>query len=301
MQRNRFVRIIILIILPLFFSSYTAQAVNARPLVVGSVNEDPIEEIQVFAPFARYLAEGLADDGITSGQVKVAKNMDAMIEMIRAGEVDLYIDSPFPAVNVAQKSGGKLLLRRWKGGVSEYSSVVFVRADSAVKSIEDLRGKMVSFEEPWSSSAFFLPKLSLVESGFRVTEKTDFQSSVEPDEIGYIFSTSDKNTMLWVLRKRVVAGAMDEAKMKKRAGMNYDDLRVIYKTSKIPRHVVVHRGDLDPALVTRIKDILLNMEKSENGKAVLQGFEATTRFDEIPEQSLDKMIKGIHYMNGTMN
>jgi phosphonate transport system substrate-binding protein len=277
------------------------QVVQARNLVIGSISEDPVEEIQVYGPFAAFLGEQLRGEGITGGMVKVAKNMDHMIEMMVAGEVDLYIDSPYPALNVADKSDGVLFLRRWKNDVSEYSSVIFVPVDSTITSLDDLRGKMISFEEPWSSSAFFLPKLSLMEKGFTVTEKTDFKSPVGPDEIGYVFSTSDKNTMLWVLRKRVSAGAMDEAKMKKRAGEGYDKLRVLYKTSPIPRHVVVHRRDLDSELVERITDILLNMDKSEHGRAILVEFESTTKFDKIPALSLDKMRKGMHYMKGNIN
>ncbi len=289
-----------LLVLHVFLSCCIVQSINARTLVIGSVHEDPTEELQIFTPFAAYLGEQLVADGITSGRVRIAKNMDSMIEMLESGEVDLYIDSPYPALNVASKSGGKIFLRRWKDGVSEYSSVIFVRSDSAIQSIDDLRGKMVSFEESWSSSSFFLPKLSLVENGFTVTEKKDFRSSVDPEEIGYIFSTSDKNTMVWVLRNRVAAGAMDDAKLKKRAGIHYDAIKVIHKTAPIPRHVVVHRGDMDPALLLRIKDTLLNMDKNEKGRAVLQDFEFTTKFDEIPEQSLEKMIQGMRYMSGIM-
>lgn len=61
-----------------------------------------------------------------------------------------------------------------------------------------------------------------------------------------------------------------------------DALREIHVTPAIPRQLVAVRRGLDPRLVKRIREVLLEMDKSEAGRAVLAGFENTTRFDELP-------------------
>ncbi len=61
-----------------------------------------------------------------------------------------------------------------------------------------------------------------------------------------------------------------------------DALRVIHETPSVPRHLVSYRKDLDQALVKRIREVLLSMENTEQGRQVLAAFEQTTRFDDPP-------------------
>lgn len=268
----------------------------AREITIGSINKDPMEEVEVFTPLASYLGEELRDEGISGGRAMIAKNIAHMVELMNDGRVDIYIDSPYPVLEVSRLSGSVPLLRRWKKGSSEYSSAIFTTIDSGIAELSDLQGKMIALEEPWSSSAYFLPKLTLVQGGFSVREKMDFRSSVETGEIGYIFSGSDKNTMFWVQHNRVAAGAMETRKMEKLAGQDLGKLRVLHTTVTIPRHLVAYRGDLDSTLVEKITSILINMDSTEKGRAVLRVFENTTKFDIIPSNSLDTLKNGMSMM-----
>ena len=263
----------------------------ARPINVGSVNTQPASEIKKFLPIASYLAKHLQSEGIDEGKVVVAKNIPEMASLFREGKVDVYIDTLFPALAVSRLSGSKLLLRRWKKGVGEYHTVIFTRTDSNIDRIEDLTGKLIALEEPYSTSGYFLPKVALLQQGFKVVLKTEGTNPVEKDEMGYVFTRADDATMMWVLRGRAHAGAMDNHSYLKEARDNLSSLKILYKTFSIPRQVVSHRGDLTVQLVAKIKEILLNMQQSEEGKKTLQIFENTTKFDDVPEQSLAPLLK----------
>ena len=277
-------------------SCFTAAIVSARPIVIGSINSDPQEEIRLYTPIARYLGEQLRDYGISDGKAVIARSMGHMVELMLKGKVDLYIDSPFPALQVGSQCNGIPFLRRWKGGVSEYTSVIFTHKDSTINSLNDLQGKLIGFEEPCSSSAFFLPKLTLLQEEFVVTEKKDFYSAIEADEIGYVFSGSDKNTMYWVLHNRIEAGAMSLKNAKKLAGKDFAQLKIIHRSFPVPRHVVIHRFGLHPELVTKIREVLINLDQTQSGRVLLKEFESTEKFDSIPPESLNKMKAGIEYM-----
>jgi phosphonate transport system substrate-binding protein len=263
----------------------------AKTINIGSISTEPAAEVKRFLPFAGYLAKQLLSEGFDHGKVVVVQSMPEMATFLKEGKVDLYIDSSFPSVAVSRLSGSKFLLRRWKKGIGEYHSVIFTKKDSGIGRLEDLKGKIIAFEEPFSSSGYFIPKLAMVQEGLKLVLKKDASDPLSPGEVGYVFSLEDENTMLWVLRGKAMAGAMDDQKYPKEARGHLDSLKILYKSSPFPRHIVSYRADLPATLVTRIKEILTRMDQSEEGKKVLQQFERTSKFDEIPEHSMGPLLK----------
>ena len=264
------------------------QLACAGSFKLGSISMSPVVETRKFWPLASYLAQQLQSEGIDQGSVVVAESIPAMSSFLQTGRVDLYIDSLFPSFAVSGLSGSKLLLRRWKMGNSEYRSVVFTRKDSGIARLADLNGKVIAFEEPFSSSGYFFPKVDLLKMNFRLAPKRQGSETVKADEVGYIFSHGDSNTILSVLNGVVAAGAIDSDKYLGVA-KNLDTLRIVHETVSFPRQIVSHRADLPAKLVTRVREVLLNMQHSEEGGRVLREFENTTKFDEIPAHAIDLM------------
>jgi phosphonate transport system substrate-binding protein len=84
---------------------------------------------------------------------------------------------------------------------------------------------------------------------------------------------------------------MSDESYQKEAKGKLDRLRVIYETFSLSRHILSAGPDLPPKLVVRIKEILLTMDQSEEGRKVLQAFEKTTRFDELPDEVMARLLK----------
>jgi phosphonate transport system substrate-binding protein len=273
------------------------QLLWANGIYLGSISSTPAQEIKKFLPLAVYLGRELQSKGIVQGKVVVARNIAEMSDLLREGKVDLYIDSVYPSLAVSRLSGSKLILRRWKKGISEYHSVIFVRKDSDISRLEDLKGKIIAFEEPFSSSGYFIPKMVLMQEGLKLVAKTNSSEPVGPDEIGYLFSLDDENTLVWVVRGKVMAGAIDNQNYEKMAKQNHDSLKVIYRTFSFPRHIVSHRADLPSKLVARIKEILTQMDRSEAGRKALQDFERTTKFDDLSEQAKANLLRADKYID----
>lgn len=285
-------RFIALLFFNLAALSYLALPVAvARPLTLGTIGENAADEIKKFWPFTRYLAKELQSAGIDEGKVVVAKDMAQMAGFLREAKVDLYIDSAFPIIAVSQLSGAKFLVRRWKKGIGEYHSAIFTRKDSGINRLEDLRGKFIAFEEPYSTSGYFLPKMAMSQAGLKLTNKQAAANPVAADEVGYLFSRDDTNTMWWVVKGKVAGGAMDNQNYTNEAKGDIDQLKVLHKTISIPRQIVSYRGDLAESLAGTIKQVLLRMDQSEEGKKILQEFERTTKFDELSPQALAPLVQ----------
>lgn len=262
------------------------QLACARSFKLGSISTFPVTETRKFWPLASYLERQLQSEGIDQGKVVVADSIPAMSSFLQTGQVDLYIDSFFPSLAVSRLSGSKLLLRRWKMGKSEYQSVIFTRKDSGIARLEDLKGKVIAFEDPFGSASYFFPKMVLLEKGFRLAQKRQGIDPVKSDEVGYIFSHSDSQTIYLVLNGVVAAGATDDQKYIA-SSKNLDTLKIVHETGTFPRQIVSYRADLPAKLVTRVKEVLLNMHQTDEGRQVLQAFETTTKFEEIPVRDLD--------------
>ncbi len=260
----------------------TDRPVPAGVLTIGSVSLNPTQEYEVVRPFADYLATNLHSVGIGRGRVVVVGSLSQMVEELREGRVDLLIDSPFPAVFVWQHADVEPILRRWKWGSDVYRSVVFTRADSGIGSIEELRGKIIAFGEPFSTSGFLMPKAALASAGLRLFNYEDPAASIPGNRVGYVFSNDAENTMFWVLKKKVVAGAINSDYYEALAGDRISELRILLTTDAVPRNVVSVRKSLDPKVVQAIEKVLLEMHLSDEGRASLERFEETTRFDRFP-------------------
>lgn len=265
------------------------QSVSARTLTIGSISESPSEEVAIFFPLADYLARQLAGSGIDKGKVIVVNSIPEMAEQLKTGQIDVYMDSPFPSLAVSRLTDSKIILRRWKGGKAEYRSMIIVRTDSPIRTLADLRGKIIAFEDDYSTSGYFLPKSALLGAGLKVRPCQKTVGAALADEVICIFAREQNNTIAWVLKGKTHAGALGVHNLDKLLPREREQIRILHETATVPRQVVSVRQGLDEALTQRIRETLIAMEHSEEGRTVLEKFQNTTRFDELPggpEQAL---------------
>jgi len=281
--------------LALSVASQSEAAPSSDSLVIGSISRSIKEEMETFRPLAEYLRPRLGAAGIRDVRIAVVTNTTEMSRRLASGEIDVYIDSPFVIVQMNREVGLKPLLRRWKKGVAEYHTLFVTRGDSGIRSLDDLRGKVIAFDDPQSSSGHLLPKAMLLEQGYRLVEVSDAAATVPADAIGYVFSMDDVNTMFWVDHGKVAAGVTSPDFLQLYRKKPNENIVVIARSIEIPRQVVAHRADLDPAVVAELERVLMAMDSSEEGRVALKAFQKTTRFDRFPG-GVDATFAPIHAM-----
>lgn len=271
-------------IIPGFRAVGQTAGVEAKTITLGivsPVNQKEIEEH--FRDFVRYVARKLAASQPIEGSIVVAPSQSGLAKHLAEGKVDFYMESSYPTYLINNVYGaGKLILRRWKGGMADYYALIFTKRNSEMTRLEDLRGKIIAFEDPGSTSGHFLPKFFLSRLGFKLSEKSRIEPNVSAGEVGYIFAYSQDKLVDLVLTKQVAAGAFsndDYATLSKR---KKSDMRILAETERLPRHLVSVRKDLDPGLVNRVEKILLSMHQDPVGRQILQRTDGTTKFDEFP-------------------
>ena len=272
---------------PLLGIQSLAQASEQDPstLVLAGISDEPAKILRRYQPLTDYLVEHLAEEGVSVGDIRVAPDVETMAEWMANGEVDLFFDSLYPAMAVADRSGSQPILRRWKDGIAEYHSVVFARADRGLTSLDDLVGELFAFEEPFSTSGYLLPLAHFTEAGYNLVsaEGGGSDPTVAADEIGYLFSGEDQNTVQWVITGRVAAGVTDNDNYLELPEATRARLTILAETEPLPRQVAVVRPNMDAEFQAALAATLIDMDESEAGRAALDEFKNTAQFDEFPE------------------
>jgi phosphonate transport system substrate-binding protein len=261
----------------------TPGRVDAHTLTLGIVSQIHHKEIENhFRDFVGYVAKKLSSAPKIEGKIIVAPTPPQLGALLADNKVDFYMESPYPTYVINDVHGaGILLLRRWKGGMAEYKAMIFTKRNSATRRLEDLRGRIIAFEDPGSTSGYFLPKFFLSRRGFKLAEKS-LESNVSSGEIGYVFAQSQGALIDLVLSDRVAAGAFsddDYAALDERKKSN---IGILAETERLPRHLVSIRKDLAPGLAKRLEEILLSMHEDPEGRRILEKTDQTTKFDLLP-------------------
>ncbi|HET6521302.1 MAG TPA: phosphate/phosphite/phosphonate ABC transporter substrate-binding protein [Geminicoccaceae bacterium] len=261
-----------------------AAADGGRQLVVGRVTSNPRKDHPRLERLAGYLAGRLSDRGIVGSRIQFAKDDATMVTLLRNGEVDLVPDTIFPALTYADQAGARLLLREWRDGVPTYHAVLFARRDGGIAGPLDLRGKTIAFEDPGSTSGYFIPRAELEALGLRLVELSGRGEAPPPDAVGYVFARSENNIAVWVYEGRVQAGAFSNVDWDEDQDMPpalKGEFEIFHHTEPLPRAVILVRGDLPRGLREAIKRVLLAADEDPEGRAALKAYKDVTGYDEL--------------------
>jgi phosphonate transport system substrate-binding protein len=255
-----------------------------KTITLGLISNIHQKEIAThFSDFIDYVARKLAPGADVKAKVVVASNVVSLAKMLEQKEVDFYLESPYPTYIINNVHGaGRLLLRRWKSGMSEYRSLIFTKKDGSLSRLQDLRGKIIAFEDPESTSGYFLPKFFLQRNGFKLVEKTPANVAVGAGEIGYVFASSLDSLIESVLSGKVAAATFSDDDFASLAASKKAGLTILAQTELLPRHLVSVRKDLAAEWVERLGLVLLGMNEDDQGRKIMLQADNTTKFDPLP-------------------
>ncbi len=260
----------------------TQTAARQHTLVLGRVSDDPVKTFPRLQEMSAFLAGELSHLGISGADAVVARNNSDMIEMLRAGEVDVVSETVMSAFQFADAAGAELLMREWKKGVASYRSLLFTRNGSGVDDIEDLRGRVVAFEDAGSTSGFLIPLAMLRERGIEAVELESPNVNPPAGTVGYVFVGTEVNIAAWVARGIVDAGALNDTDWEdvdRTPGGLRDQLVIFHESTEIPRSVLLVRGDLDRDLRDALQETLAAMESNPEAESVLETYYRVARYD----------------------
>jgi len=251
-----------------------------QTLTIGTIDTQPNEKLITFEPFAKYLEEKLKYQNIKV-HVEVPKDINTAVILIKHKKLDIYIDSVYPTLLIQNQTNIDIESKRWKNGNIGYKSVIFVNKNSGIRTLSDLEGKRIAFEDEFSTSAYFVPKKAIENAGLSV-------SNEGAKSVRYSFARSEENAAVWLLYGKVDASVTDDITYE---GFDKKLFRVIYKSNLIPRHLVSFSNTVDKKLKKTVLAILYDMHKNTKGQEILKRFSKTKKFSPLTNNDID-LIKG---------
>ena len=188
-------------------------------------------------------------------RVTVASDYAAVIEALRNRTADLAFVHPGGYVLASREAKAMIVARNLWHGKSSFTSRIYVRKNSGVAALEDLRGKTIAFIDPASSSGYIYPMVLLIERGLVKNRdpKTFFREVV--------FAGSHDAGMRALLNGHVDALASFDMAREQYLTDPAERERIVYiaETPSIPEAGIAARGGLDPAVFARVRAALLQI------------------------------------------
>lgn len=262
------------------------RAQNGHPgvLVLGRVSDNPAAHYDRLRPMLDYAVARMGDLGVREGRVLMARDGAAMVSYLRQGQVDWVTETAGASVAMLDRGGAELLALTWRGGLERYQSVFVTRKDSTIDTLDQLLGRKIGFQHPMSTSAYLVPAGMLLERGLPLAVLLSPLDSAPHDFVGYAFTGAEANSIAWLHQRLIDVAVISNQDWEEdvvSVPAYRRDLKIIASSADYPRALELVRGDLPLPIRTRLLEILLEADATEQGRAVLQSYFGTQRFSLI--------------------
>jgi phosphonate transport system substrate-binding protein len=265
-------------------SLFGAELEAPGTLGIGRIARDVAKNLPDLEAVARWLTPGAADLGFDKVRPVIARDNQEMIDFLKRGIVDIVSETPISALHFVEQAGASIILRERRMGHDEYRSVILVREDSAIRSLADLAGRRIAYEDAGSTTAFLLPLAAIKRAGLRTVLIDDPTEPPIEGAVAYFFARSEKSILTAISRGVADAGAMSDENWK---DFRHDkpesasDLRVLHQSEPVPRAFVL----TGPLVTTKqrdgLRELLLTMANDRRGLEALDRYDEVDGFDPI--------------------
>ncbi len=249
-----------------------AWAQSGNVLRVTTIPEEAAtEQIRKFTPLANYLSQALG----MRVEFNPVNDYPAAVEALVNKRVDLVWFGGFTHVQANRRSGGRIVPLAQREEDTRFQSVFIARTNSGITSLNDLRGRQVSFGSPSSTSGHLMPRSFLLAAG--INPERDFRRVA--------FSGAHDATIASVVSGRVDAAALDITVWRMFVEQNRVDtqqVNVFYTTPPFFNYNWSVHADMPADLQQRIKNALLALDPANPEHAEILRLNRATRY--VPTQ-----------------
>jgi len=246
-------------------------------------SEKLVEDLK---PISDYLSERLG----VKVEAFTASNYIGVVEGLGSGSVDFGIIPPFSSLLAQKQSNAKpILTSKGKTGKPGYTAELYVRKDSGIKSLQDVKGKKVAFVDPSSSSGYIYPGAMLVEAGLNLDK-----------DISYQFSGGHDKSLQLLLNKDVdVIATFDgvEDRYAKDFPQAKTDIQKLATSDMIPGVMVTTSSKMDKELQDKLEKALRDIENDPKMKELFTKMFSITGFTDVDQDAYKKVEATAKVMN----
>ncbi len=254
-------------------------------ILIGLIPEENIfRQMDRYRPLGEYLTKRLN----IKVRFTILSRYGDIIDRFKARGLDGAFFGAFTGVLAMERLGVEPLVRPVNlDGTSTAEGYIFVRSDSEIKSLKEMKGKTIAFVDRATATGYIFAIAFLKEHGIDNPHRY-FRE--------YYFTGSHDSALLSVLDGRADIGVAKSTIIKKRFKKEpfmEKEITIIARSVPLPDVTLCLSKGIDPSLREKIKKILLEMDRDPEGRIVLQKLEASrfissSKEDFIPVYNLIK-------------
>jgi len=250
-------------------------AKQPRTLLIGIEPEHNIfDQVQQYKRLTEYLSERLG----VEVRLTIMSRYGEVVKRFRSMHLDGAILSSYTAYLAISELGLKPIATIVdQDGKSESRGYIFVRKDSGIESVADMKGKRVVYVDPATTEGYLFAKKYFYQNGID-----------DPDSFFSLqyFSGSHASAFYAVLDGRAdigVAKASVYDQLVKRDGSIRQELHILAESPPVPGVTLCLKDDLDPRLLGELQKAILDMDQNVQGHKVLKQMGASRFTRASPE------------------
>ncbi len=261
----RFIAIAALLCFILSTQTLSAHAED-RELLIGLIPEQNIfKQIERYRPLAGYLSE---KTGIRVRLTILSRYGDIIDRFVQRGLDGAFFGDLTGALAI-EKLYIEPIVRPVNLDGSTYSyGYIIVRNDSGIKTVADMKGKVLAFVDRATVTGYLFPISYFRAHG--VKNLKDFFSE-------FYFTGSHDSSVYAVLDGRADIGCVKNTiynNLISRDPTIKSELRIIAKSPLMPESTLCLRKDLPADIKKMIKEVLLTMDRNDEGRRILAKLQA---------------------------
>lgn len=236
--------------------------------------EAATEQIRKFTPLATYLEKALG----VKVEFTPVNDYPAAVEALVNKKVDLVWLGGFTHVQANIRSGGKIVPLAQREEDTKFQSVFIAKTGSGIKTLQDMKGKQISFGSQSSTSGHLMPRSFLLAAN--INPEKDFR------RIAY--SGAHDATIASVVSGKVDAAALDITVWKKFVNDNKVDTKavdVFYTTPGYFNYNWSVHADMPKAMQDKVKAALLALDPAKPDQAEILKLNRATRYIETQPEN----------------
>ncbi len=246
---------------------------------------NPRRLFEVYGPLMNLLSERIA---IANFRLEASRDYADYDRKLATRQFDLALPNPYQTLK-AMERGYRVFAKM--GDDRNFRGIILVRRDSDIRRVEDLRGRAVSYPAPTALAATMLPQYYLHTHGL------DVNKDIENRYVG-----SQESSILNVFQGHTAAGATWplpwQALSRERPELA-QALVVKWETETLPNNSLMARNDVPEAVVSAVRQQLLQLQDSPEGKAILARL-PLSRFEAADDATYAPVREFIHRFSTTV-
>jgi len=281
----------------LFFLPHHAVA-SEEKITIGLMPEmNVFKQKKRFEPLAAYLSAKMN----TKVELSMLSRYGNIIERFQEVNIDAAFLGSFTGALAISQLGVEPIARPInEDGASTYCGYIFVRKDSGINSVADMKGKTFAFVEKATTAGYVFPLAYLMQH--QVNNIDEYFKT-------YYFTGSHDGAIDSVLSGRADIGAAKNTiyNFVRKADPRIDrELTILATSPKVPSNGLCVKPDMAPAKKERLRQELLDLHQTSQGLEVLkalgfQRFVETSKDDYQPVFTLSEEaginLKEYRYIN----